>query len=304
MQVHKAAVDALCDWLDVAAVALFSSGYAANVGTLSALLDKDCLVLSDALNHASIIDGCRLSGATIKVYRHLDVAHARALLTENSRSYARTLIVTESMFSMDGDRAPLSALRRLADEHHAALYVDEAHALGVYGAEGRGLCAANRVRPDILVGTLGKALGLQGAFVAGAQSIVDWLYHRARSLVYSTGMSPALAAVIPLAVQLTRHAERERALLEEHRQRLHHALVELGLLSSACDGIIMPVILGDAKAAMQMAQRLWSQGVWVHAIRPPTVPEGASRLRCVLSAAHHQEHISRAMDAFRRSMLP
>ena len=283
---HALVEDSLADWMRTAAARLFNSGYAANVGVLTSLLGPDDVVFSDALNHASIIDGCRLSRAQVIVYPHLDLAALeRALATPSSRSPRRTFVVSESLFSMDGDIADVAALATLAAKHGASLVLDEAHAVGVWGPEGRGIAASVGVVPDILVGTCGKALGSFGAFVATTRAISDLLWNRARPFVFSTGLPPFVAAAIGAAVQIIRGSDgehRRRALAARARD-LRARIPKLG---GAAESAIAPLLVGDDREVMQITARLLEQRVYVQGIRPPTVPEGTARLRVSLSAGH------------------
>ena len=292
---HRLLEADLAAWLRTETALVFTSGYAANLGAVSALARPGELVVSDALNHASMIDGARLARARVAVVPHLDLsAIDRAL---ESRTEARAWIVTESYFSMDADGPDLGALRAIADQRGAALYVDEAHALGVFGPDGRGLCAEAGVVPDVLMGTLGKSLGASGAFVAGCEPLVSWLWNRARSFVFSTGSSPVVAATARrnLARSLAEPALREhlRANVEDLRTGL--ARLRLRPLGT---GPIIPVVLGDATRAMDAATALRERGVHVQAVRPPTVPAGSSRLRLTVTARHSSEDIARALSAF------
>jgi 8-amino-7-oxononanoate synthase len=288
--------------LEMAAAALvklpaalaFTSGYAANVGMLSALAQSGDLIVSDALNHASLIDGARLSRARVEIVPHIDPeAVERALKAPRS---GRAFVVTESYFSMDADAPDLPALRRVCDAHGAALIVDEAHALGVLGPEGRGLCAASAVVPDVLTGTFGKAFGAAGAFAAGCPSLVKWLWNRARSFVFSTGLSPVVASAAEVAIRLSQeHPElRERTLRASvlFRRRLG----ELGI-QPAGFGHVIPWIIGDAAAAVRVAKRLREQGIDAQAIRPPSVPDNTARIRLTVTAAHTDADIESAATA-------
>jgi 8-amino-7-oxononanoate synthase len=275
----------------------FTSGYATNVGLLSALAGPDDLVISDALNHASIVDGARLSRARIAVVPHLDLAAIERALVEQRRR--RAFVVTESYFSMDADSPDLPVLRRLCDAHGAALLVDESHALGVLGACGRGLCHAAGVVPDALVGTYGKAFGAGGAFVAGSPSLVTWLWNRARSFVFSTGLSPSVAAAA-LAGMRAAEAEphlRERALAAARQLREGLAGVGVQALGYAH---IVPWVVGDPGAAVRASEALQAEGIDVRAIRPPSVPTGTARLRFAVSAAHLSVDIERVVGAVAR----
>lgn len=280
---HRQAERALAEWVGAEAALLFSSGYAANVGTMSALAGKGDVVISDALNHASIIDGCRLSGARICVVPHLDSSAIERALGA-SASAERRWVVTESYFSMDGDIPDLGRLRALCDAHDAALVVDEAHALGVFGPAGAGLCREAEIRPDVLIGTLGKAVGLQGAFVAGSRPLRRWLWNRARSFVFSTGMSPALAEAAVIRVRRVAEDEPRRSRLTIAGDKLRELVRAAGGQVTSARGPILPWIFGDAAAAVSAARALERQGVLVRAIRPPTVPQGTARLRLTASA--------------------
>lgn len=296
---HLALERELADWVRLPASLLFTSGYAANVGLLQALVRAGDTIVSDALNHASIIDGCRLARARVVVVPHRDVeAVGRALDGASGRLW----VLTESLFSMEGDRADLSALRSLCDQRGAGLVVDEAHALGVLGPEGGGLCRDRAVQPDALVGTLGKALGVQGAFVAGSARLRDLLWNRARSLVFSTASSPIVAALALDAVRRARADERGRS----HCQRLGALLVArlrgAGLLiPEGATGPIVPLLLGDNARALALAQTLRASGFLVQAIRPPTVPRGTARLRLTVSAAHTEAEVERLSECVIRA---
>ncbi|AFE08208.1 8-amino-7-oxononanoate synthase [Corallococcus coralloides DSM 2259] len=281
------------------AVRLFNSGYAANTGILPALVGPGDAVFSDALNHASLVDGCRLSRARVVVYPHADVAALSRALAETPAR--RKLVVTDSVFSMDGDVAPLRELLAACEVHGAALMVDEAHATGVLGARGAGLCEALGVegRVDLRMGTLSKALGGLGAYVATSRAVADLLVSRARPFVYSTALPAALCAGAECAVDLVEHDPAPRERLWGHIHRFTEGLRALGLPAEPRSAIF-PVILGEPSRALDAAKRLREAGLLVKAIRPPTVPEGTSRLRFCLSAAHTTGHIDLALEALRR----
>nr|WP_216623248.1 8-amino-7-oxononanoate synthase [Corallococcus exercitus] len=281
------------------AVRLFNSGYAANTGILPALVGPGDAVFSDALNHASLVDGCRLSRARVVVYPHADVAAlTRALEDTPAR---RKLVVTDSVFSMDGDVAPLREILAACEAHGAALMVDEAHATGVLGARGAGLCEALGVedRVDLRMGTLSKALGGLGAYVATSRAVADLLVSRARPFVYSTALPAALCAGAECAVDLVEHDPAPRERLWGHIHRFTGGLRALGLPAEPRSAIF-PVILGEPSRALDAAKRLRDAGLLVKAIRPPTVPDGTSRLRFCLSAAHTMGHIDLALEVLRR----
>jgi len=292
MTPHAALEAKIAAWKGVEAALLFSTGYHANVGVISSVVGSEDVVVSDELNHASIIDGCRLSRARIAVYRHNDVDHLREVLADSSAA-RRVLVVTESVFSMDGDLAPLVAIADAAAEHGAWLMVDEAHAAGVFGPAGAGLVAALGLtsRVDIHMGTLGKALGSFGAYVAGSRRLVDHLVNRARSFIFTTGLPPSAAAAAGAALDvIAREPERAAGLLERARA-LGERLRRAGLDVPNVESQILPVMVGDARAAVTAASALLERGYYVAAIRPPTVPPGTSRLRLSLMATHTAGHI-------------
>jgi 8-amino-7-oxononanoate synthase len=292
---HLAAERALAEWIGCQAALLFSSGYAANVGCLSALAGPGDLVVSDALNHASVIDGCRLSRAEVAIVPHLSLEAVAEVLHRPAR---RKLVVVESIFSMDGDSPDLVGLRSLCDASGAILVVDEAHALGVVGPRGRGACAEAGVVPDVLVGPLGKAFGLSGAFVAGSSLLRTWLWNRARSFVFSTAPSPAVAAAIPARITRVAEADELRARLRWVAASLRRAI---GHAKAANTSPIVPWILGDERRALAVAAGLREAGVAAVAIRPPTVPEGTSRLRLVARASLGEQDLAKACTALARA---
>ena len=296
---HVRAERAIADFMGQPKALLFSTGYSANVGSVQALSTRDTLVLSDELNHASLIDGCRLGRGQVRIYRHGDVEHAAALLRDERHHYRAALVLTESVFSMDGDQAPLVALRDLTHRHRAALIVDEAHALGVVGSSGRGLCAQLGVSADLVTGTFGKAFGASGAFATGPAPVVRWIENCARSYLFSTAPSPVVAAAAVVAIALVEAAEQGRTRLSENAARLRAGLRELAYPVPEGDGHIIPVVLGAASAATRVSAHLLEHGVFVHGIRPPTVPAGTSRLRLTPMATHSPDHIATTLTAFR-----
>lgn len=292
----------VADWVGVEAVQLFNSGYAANTGVLTALLREGDVVFSDELNHASIVDGCRLSRATIAVYKHRDVADLERLLKLHAGR--RRIVVSETVFSMDGDVADVAALRELANRYTAALIVDEAHAIGVMGPQGRGVAVGADLKPlaDIVVGTFGKALGSFGAFAATTRSIADLLWNRARPLVFSTGLPPHVAAASRRAVQIARGGEGD-----ERRTRLcarvaafHGEVPEAG---GCADVPIASWLIGDDLRTAELGRRFFEAGFLVGAVRPPTVPAGTARLRISFSAAHDAEHVRGLVQVARRLVV-
>ena len=310
---HRRLERAFAIWLGTEDALLFTSGYAANVGTLAAVAGPGDLIVSDALNHASLIDGARLSRARVAVVAHNDAGAVARVLAD--RAEARAWVAVESYYSMDADGPDLAALRRVCEERGAGLIVDEAHALGVLGPSGRGRCAEAGVTPDILVGTLGKSFGGQGAFAAGRSVLRDWLWNRARSFVFSTGLAPVSAAAAVRALQeVIEHPELAARVLAM-AARLRAGLTTAGAIplerppSEATSGPrllgfghVIPVLVGSPACAVELASRLRSRGIAVQAIRPPTVPVGASRVRLTVTAQHAPADIDRAIDAYVGSM--
>ncbi|GMU44514.1 MAG: hypothetical protein AMXMBFR25_25000 [Lysobacterales bacterium] len=295
-QAHADLERALADWTGYPRALLFSTGYMAALGAQVALLGRHDLALHDRLNHASLLDGARLAGAALRRYRHADVGDAARRLAAQPQS--RALLVTDSVFSMDGDVAPLADLAALARRERAWLMVDEAHALGVLGPQGRGGCAAAGLGPGdvpVWMGTLGKALGGFGAVICGSDALVDALVHGARSYVYTTALPPALVRAMIVAVALARAADAERAQSLALIARLRAGAAQQGwtLLPSATP--IQPLLVGDSAAALALAARLEAAGVHCPAVRPPTVPRGGARLRIALSAAHSLEDVERLL---------
>lgn len=313
---HRTLEETVAEYLGAPRALLFSSGWAANLGVIRALLGRASWLLADELNHASLIDGGRLSGAHYRRIAHADAdafaaAMAAAPQGADSRSIA-TLAVTDAVFSMDGDLAPLAALSRSAKAHQVPLMVDDAHGFGVLGPNGRGAFDALSVAlPDIYVATLGKAAGASGAFVAGSEELIEYLIQRGRTWVFSTAPPPAMAAAATAAIRIMEAEPEHRRRLMENIAYLQQGAQarELPLGSPAVSGDqpqlptpIQPLLIGDAAQAMTVSADLMQQGFWVAAIRPPTVPAGTSRLRITLSAAHTREQIDALLDALRASL--
>jgi 8-amino-7-oxononanoate synthase len=299
---HRAAEARLAAFVAAPSALLYSNGYAANTGALPALLGPDAVVFSDQLNHASLIDGIRLSRAHAHVYRHLDLDHLRRLVREHRGSHAHALVVTESVFSMEGDCAPLPALRELCDRERLGLYVDEAHSLGIMGPRGRGACADAGIRPDVLIGTLGKAFGCAGAFAAGQAETIRLLENRSRTHVFSTAAPPLLAAATLTAVDLVEAADDRRAQLLDHVARLRRGLASLGRPAPQPSAAIVPVHVGAAATVVAVSAALLDAGFFVHGIRPPTVPEGGCRLRLVPIATHRGDQVDALVAALSRAL--
>lgn len=296
---HLALERLLSTLVRLPAALLYPTGYLTNLGVITALAGRDDLIVSDAANHASIIDGCRLSRAAVKIYPHGDAAAAAAALSLPG-SFRRRLLITESIFSMDGDRAPLPALADAAGAAGAVLVVDEAHALGVTGPGGRGLCAATGVVPDVLVGTLGKAFGSLGGFAAGSQTLRTYLINRSRPFIYSTGSSPLLAAAGSAALEIatSEDGEQLRQRAAAIAARIREGLASFGLRPHGQD-LIIPVIVGSDREALTLSRALRQRSLLVPAIRPPTVPEGTARLRITASAAHSDHDVELLLATLR-----
>jgi 8-amino-7-oxononanoate synthase len=297
----------LARWEETEAALVFSSGFATNLAVVGTLAGKADAVFSDAWNHASLIDGCRLSGAHVHVYRHLDLDHLADLLRLEGGKARRRLIVTDSVFSMDGDVAPVRELLRLAERFDALLVFDEAHATGVLGEQGRGvtdgLTVGERGDRLVKVGTLSKALGAQGGFVCGPRRLVSWLVNHARPYIFSTALAPPAAAAARRAIRLISEEPERREGLLRLAEGLRRDLRGLGLEVGGSRCQIVPVIVGDARRAVALARRLEEEGLLVPAIRPPSVPAGTSRLRISLTAGHSAEDVGRLVAALRTNAL-
>jgi len=297
-QAHEQLERAIAGLLDVEAALVFPSGFAANAATIPALVGPGDAIYSDARNHASLIDGCRLSRASVHVYPHRDAAALEQLLAAAGPA-RRRLIVTDTLFSMDGTIAPLADLSALARRHGAILLADEAHATGIFGARGSGLVeeTGSGDGVHVRIGTLSKALGAAGGFVAGQGRLVEWLRHRARAWMFSTAHPPAVAAAATRAIELVgREPQRRRELLgraAEFRARL----AARGIDTAAAGAQIVPVIAGEPAAALALADRLAAAGFFVPAIRPPSVPPGQSLVRASLSWLHSDADLARLADA-------
>jgi glycine C-acetyltransferase len=280
------------------AALVFNSGYQANTGIIPVLAGQGDVIFSDALNHASIIDGCRLARAETVVYPHCDVAFLEKAL-KDAPARGRKLVVTETIFSMDGDEAPLGAIVEVAERHGAMIMIDEAHATGVFGPNGAGVAAQCGVaeRVTIQMGTLGKALGGFGAYAACRKSLRDLLINRCRSFIYTTALPPPVLAAASAAVDLLYSDPQRRLALWHNIRALREGLRALGFSIGDSESQILPLVIGDAEKCMAFSERLLEKGVFVQGIRPPTVPEGTSRLRVTTMATHTHEHLRRALKA-------
>jgi 8-amino-7-oxononanoate synthase len=282
---------------------LFGSGFSCNIGVIAALTAANDVIYSDALNHASIVDGCRLSSAKVRVYEHGDMASLETALRQ-SYGAAKRMIVTDAVFSMEGDVARLPEIVRLADDYDAFVMLDEAHATGVLGSNGEGSLEhfGLRGRVPVLMGTLGKALGSVGGFIAGSRDLVDFLAGSARSFLFTTSLPPVAAAAALASLRVLR-AEPERvARLWENARRLHSGLVEQGFHVAPEPAAILPIYLDDDRAATVLSKRLFERGIVVQPVGPPYVPAGTSRLRVIATAAHSAEDVETILYAFRSTL--
>ena len=305
MRIHMELEEKIARFKNVEACVVFQSGFAANAGTVSSILGKEDFILSDELNHASIIDGARLSRAKIKVFRHKDVAHCEELLREIGNEPGRKLIITDGVFSMDGDIGPVDKLADLAERYGAIMMVDDAHASGVLGRNGRGSVDHFNVhgRVDVQVGTLSKAIGALGGYVCGSRDLIDYLYHRARPFLFSTSHPPSVAATCIAAFDLLENEPERIARLWENtgyfKQQLTDAGFDAGGRSTpASKTPITPIILGDGRRTMDFSKALFEAGVMATGIAFPTVPEGKARVRTIMTSEHTREQIDQALDVF------
>lgn len=295
---HERLERRLAEFEETEAALVFNSGFAANVGAITALVGPGDAIFSDALNHASLIDGCRLSRAAVHVYPHGDW-HAVERLLAGTTGARRRLIVTDGLFSMDGDLAPLVELAGLAQRHCCMLLVDEAHATGVLGRHGRGACELLDIERQVSVriGTLSKALGCAGGFACGRRSLVEWLANRSRSYVFSTALPPSVAAAAIAALNIVRDEPWRRDRLLDRSRRLAEAVRKQGWHVGPTASQIIPVLLGDSRRALELSAALAQRGIRAPAIRPPSVPPGAARLRISLSYAHGEEALEKLLTA-------
>lgn len=305
-QWHVQLEQRLAELKQAEAAILFPSGYAANLGTIPALVGHEDAVFCDRLNHASLIDGCRLSGARLRVFPHCDT-HALRRELEKSTHYRRRLIVTDSLFSMDGDHAPLCELTSLAEEFDSLLMVDEAHATGIYGPRGSGLLEENGIQSErvISMGTLSKAIGVQGGFVTGSQTLIDWLWNVARPQVFSTGLPVPVCAAAIAAIDLIQQEPGRRHQLLSTSERIKTALRKQGWqIPAVTQGPIIPIVIGNADQTVRLGAELEQHSILVASIRPPTVPKGTARLRISLSAAHNDSALNALIEALAQITRP
>jgi glycine C-acetyltransferase len=301
MAIHMELERRLAAFKKTEAAVVFQSGITANAGTVSSLLGKNDVIVSDELNHASIIDGARLSRATIKVFPHRNVAAAREIVAALPRTQ-RTLLITDGVFSMDGDLGPLPELCDLADEYGCIMMVDDAHASGVFGRNGRGTVDhfGMHGRVDVQVGTLSKALGALGGYVAGTKSLIEFLYHRARPFLFSTSHPPSVAATCIAALDVLEHEPQWMERLWANTRFFKAGLEALGFNIGISESPITPVIVGDGALAMTLSDKLFDAGVFAQGIGFPTVPQGKARVRTIVTATHTEDELQFALDAFRR----
>lgn len=300
MKLHMELEEQIARFKQVEACVVFQSGFTANAGTVSAVLGKEDLIISDELNHASIIDGARLSKATIKVFKHKDVSECERILQEHSSFPGKKLIITDGVFSMDGDIAPLPDLCDLAEKYNCIMMIDDAHSSGVLGRNGRGTVdhLGCHGRVHIQVGTLSKAIGSMGGYVCGSRDLIDFLYLRARPFLFSTSHPPATAAACQAAFTLLDSAEGEKLVnkLWANTKFFKRELKKRGFEFKVSETPIIPIHVGDAAKAFEFSKKLFDAGVFAPAVGYPTVAEGKARLRAIVSAAHKREHLMKAAN--------
>jgi glycine C-acetyltransferase len=304
MKIHMDLEEQIARFKKVEACVVFQSGFTANAGTVSAILGKEDLIISDELNHASIIDGCRLSRATIKVFRHKDLADCERVLKETENWQGKKLLITDGVFSMEGDIADLPALCDLADRYNCIMMVDDAHSSGVLGSRGRGTidhCGVHG-RVDIQVGTLSKAIGSIGGYVCGSKDLIEFLYHRARPFLFSTSHPPSVTATCQAAFELLDSEAGEKLIkkLWSNTKFFKGKLKKLGFKTGASETPITPIMVGDAGKAFEFSRELFAEGVLAMAIGFPTVPEGKARLRTIVTATHKRADLERAAEIIGR----
>ncbi|RJP94002.1 MAG: 8-amino-7-oxononanoate synthase [Desulfobacteraceae bacterium] len=296
---YEAVESRLAQLKQAEAALILNSGFQANISVIPALANRNSLILSDSLNHNSLIQGCRLARSKIIVYRHNDMQHLEQLLTENAgKGFTGIFIVTETVFSMDGDQADLDALVELSKKFSAFLIVDEAHATGVLGHSGMGLACGHDI--DLVIGTFGKACGSFGAYMACSHQLREFMINCCAGLIYSTALPPSVIGAIAAALDLIPSMDAERVSLQENAAYLRRSLQEMGWETGPSSTQIVPIMIGEEAEALALAQWLAENQILAIAIRPPTVPEGASRIRLSLSALHRRSHIDRLIDVLRQ----
>jgi len=299
MILHQELEKKIADFKGTEAALLFPTGYMANVGALCALVGREDIVIGDKLNHASIIDGCRQSGATFRVYPHNDVSQLESLLQRSSK-HRRRLVVTDSVFSMDGDTAPLPEIVEITQKYDAILMIDDAHAMGVFGQHGKGMIEHYGLegKIDIIMGSLSKAIGSIGGFITGNKDLIDFFKNKARSFIYTTALPPAACAASLAGLTLI---QEDTTLIDKLWENIRYLRSQLSKFISniAGESPIIPIIIGSSEDALNVSKRLYENGILIPAIRPPTVPLGTSRLRISLMATHSKEDINRLIDTLK-----
>lgn len=300
MTLHLELEESIAKLKGAEAALVFNSGFQANVGLISTLVGEGGVIFSDALNHASIIDGCRLSRAEVLIYPHCDLDRLESDLRRTPKN-SKKLIVTETVFSMDGDIAPVREIADLASRYGAVVMVDEAHATGVFGTNGGGIVEEMGLGGQVLIqmGTLGKSLGGFGAYVAGSRNLRDLLINRCRSFIFTTSLPPVVIAMAKAAIDIIKKEPQRRRALRDNSQTLREGLERMGFSLGRSGSQILPLIVGDSAKCMNLAERLLQNGVFAQGIRPPTVPPGTSRLRIVPMATHTREQMEQALRAFK-----
>ena len=302
MTIHEKLEKRLAEFKHVEAVLVFQSGFTANAGVIPAVVDKDDIIISDELNHASIIDGCRLSRADVIRYKHSDMADLERVIDEVKDNYNTKLIITDGVFSMDGDIAKLPEIVELAEKYGCLTYIDDAHASGVLGESGRGSADHFGLhgRVDIQIGTLSKAIGVVGGYVAGNRNLIEWLNHRGRPFLFSTASPPSVAAACLEAINILSESSELTDRLWENARYLKAGLNNLGFNTGKSETPITPVITGDDKKAIELSKRLFEDGVFAQSIVFPTVPKDGARVRTIVTAAHTKKDLDEAITAFEK----
>ncbi|KAB3534837.1 glycine C-acetyltransferase [Alkaliphilus pronyensis] len=302
MDIHEDMEKLLAEFKREEAVMVFQSGFNCNAGTIQAVTEKGDLIISDELNHASIIDGARLSRADKTVFKHADMNHLEEVLKEKRDNYRNVLIITDGVFSMDGDIAPLPDIVKLAEKYGAMTYVDDAHGSGVLGESGRGTVDHFGLhgRVDFTIGTLSKAIGVIGGYVAGSETMRDWLSHRGRPLLFSTSLPPAAVGSIMEAVRILMSTTEYTDKLWDNAKYFKEKISKLGFDIGKSETPITPVIIGEEAKTMEFSKKLFDKGVFVSGIVFPTVPKGTGRVRCMVTAGHTKEQLDRAVEVFKK----
>lgn len=302
MVLHQKLEEKICEFKKTEAALVFNSGYCANLGVISAIMGREDIVFSDKLNHASIIDGIILSNANFKRFGHKDIKSLEELLKRSS-NFEKKLIVTDTVFSMDGDIAPLKEIQKIAKEFKALIMVDEAHATGIFGEKGTGLVEhfGLKEKIDIQMGTFSKAIGCFGAFVCGKKDLIDYLINFSRAFIYTTSLPPAICAASIKAIEIIQEEPERRQRLWENVKFLKENLARMGFNTLESHSPIIPILIKDAKLTMEFSKELFEQGIFIQGIRPPTVPKNESRLRITLTSEHCQEDLGLLLEKLERT---